>query len=180
MLPAAFRLRAFALGARLNNTRLPAPMQGLFFVGLFLHVSYIYAIHRGMGRQGSRAVTRGERPEPRTSRPRRDRLALRPIPEDGKARRASFLWGRKPQRRPLLPCRIPVPASRQYIRRGRLLGPALSCVLFYTRRRNFFLPAWISAPCSCSGLRLYDFGASASPLIFTPPPSMSRLASDTL
>ncbi len=83
-------------------------------------------------------------------------------------------------RRTLLPCRIPVPASRQYIRRGRLLGPALSCVLFYTRRRNFFLPAWISAPCSCSGLRLYDFGASASPLIFTPPPSMSRLASDTL
>ena len=83
-------------------------------------------------------------------------------------------------RRPLLPCRIPIPASRQYIRRGRSLGPSLSCVLFYTRRRNFFLPAWISAPCSCSGLRLYDFGASASPLIFTPPPSISRLASDTL
>ena len=52
--------------------------------------------------------------------------------------------------------------------------------LFYTSLMNFRLPTCRTQSFSFSGSTLYTLGATASPLSFTPPPSMRRRASPTL
>ena len=52
--------------------------------------------------------------------------------------------------------------------------------LFYTSLMNFRLPTCRTQSFSFSGSTLYALGATASPLSFTPPPSMRRRASPTL
>ena len=56
----------------------------------------------------------------------------------------------------------------------------LSQDLFYTSLMNFRLPTCRTQSFSFSDSTLYVLGATASPLSFTPPPSMRRRASPTL